>query len=111
MRIAKDGKPFDIDNIGESITPDEVEVIQFLRPNGRRRRMAVLVGQKTAELAEELILSAEELTTGQIAIYVRKDKDPEDKELSDIADNGPGGKSPTEVLIRLIRKIIKREDK
>lgn len=103
MRIAKDGKPFDVDNIPE-LHSDEVEIIQFLRPDGRRRRMAVSVGLELGEKAKNLIISAEELTTGEIAVYVRKIGEPEEKESIEIAVNGPGEKSPTECVKRLIRK-------
>ena len=46
VRIAKDGKPFDVDNIRNELHQDEIEVIQFLRPNGQRRRMAAPVGKE-----------------------------------------------------------------
>jgi len=42
--IAKDGKPYDIEDV-LVLTEDEVEVLQFLTPNGKRRRMAALVGK------------------------------------------------------------------
>lgn len=104
MRIAKDGKSFDVDNLSD-LEPFEVEVIQFLRPDGRRRRMAVSVGEKLAEKAKNLIISAEELTTaGEIAIYVRKIDEPEVNETMEIAVNGPGENSPAEVVRRLIEK-------
>ena len=67
MRIAKDGLPFDIDNDVDGDFPSEegyVELIQFLRPNGRRRRMIANVGIELAKKAENMILSCEELTTG-----------------------------------------------
>lgn len=103
MRIAKDGKPFNVDNLPE-LHSDEVEIIQFLRPDGKRRRMAVSVGLKLGKKAKNLIVSAEELTTGEIAVYVRKIGEPEVNEIMEIAINGPGDKSPTEVVKRLIKK-------
>lgn len=103
MRIAKDNKPFDVDNFGD-LSPGEVEVIQFLRPDGERRRMAAPVGEEYVLMAKDLILSAEELTTGEIAIYARKIGEPEEAEISEIAVNGPGDNSPSECLKRLIGK-------
>ena len=108
MKIAKDGKPFDIDNL-PVIFPDEVEIIQFLRPDGKRRRMAVSVGIEFAKKASNLILSAEELTTGEIAIYVRKISESEEKEIMEIAENGPGENSPSECLKKLIKRKAENE--
>ena len=56
--LAADGKPYDIDNIKE-LRPGEVEVIQYLRPNEKRRRMAVFLGEEYAKKTEDLILSME----------------------------------------------------
>ena len=105
MRIAKDGKPFDIDNLEyQPCGSADVEIIQFLRPDGKRQRMLAEVGEELAEKAKNLIISAEELTTGEIAVYVRKIGEPTEKERLEIAVNGPGDKSPTECLKRLIEK-------
>jgi hypothetical protein len=109
MRKAKDGKPFDLDNMG-SLQPGEVEVIQYLRPDGKRRRMAVPVGEEHVKMAKDLILSAEELQTGEVAVYARKIGEPEEKEIMEIAQNDPGDKSPPNCLKRLIEKKSK-EDK
>jgi len=103
VRIAADGKPFDIDGVGDAGIGD-VEIIQFLRPNARRRRMLAEVGEDLAKSAQDLILSAEDLGNGTVAVYVRaKGEDPE-KEHFEIAQNGPGPDNPTAVLQRMIRK-------
>lgn len=105
MRTAKDGKPFDIDNLEYQLCgPTDVEIIEFLRPDGKRRRVLTEVGKELAEKAKNLIVSAEELTTGEIAVYVRKVGEPEVNEIMEIAVNGPGDKSPLEVVKRLIEK-------
>ena len=125
MRIAKDGKPFDVDSLGgvmeepkccsfcgntyitfpsRELKEGELEVIQFLRPNGKRRRMSVDVGKDYVEMAKDMIISAEELTTRKIALYARYKNEPEGKEFSEIAINGPGEKSPNECLKRLIKR-------
>lgn len=103
MRIASDGKPFDIDNMG-SLSSGKIEVIQFLRPNGKRRRMAVDVGEEFVVMAKDMIISAEELTTGEVAVYVRRKGEPEVNEIMEVAINGPGKNSPTECVKRLIKK-------
>lgn len=104
MRIASDGKPFDVDNMG-SLSPEYIEVIQFLRPDGKRRRMALDVGKELVEMAKDMIISAEELTTGEVAVYVRVKGEPEVNETMEVAVNGPGKNSPAECLKRLIRKM------
>ena len=102
MRIASDGKPFDIDNFDEDTGPAEVEIIQFLRPSARRRRMLAEVGEDLAVKAKDLIISGEELGTGKVAIYVRRKGEPAEAEHLELAENGPGKNSPTEVLKRMI---------
>lgn len=111
MRIAKDGKPFDVDNLEyQPCGPADVEIIQFLRPDGKRKRVLAEVGEKLAKKAKDLIISAKELMTGEIAIYVRKKNEPEEKERLEIAVKGPGEKSPTECLKRLIQQCAEKGD-
>jgi len=102
MRVAKDGKPFDVDNIDEDLMSDEVELIQFLRPDGKRRRMAATVGEKLAKKASALVLSTEVLPTGEIALYAKRLGASEEKCF--LAENGPGKNFPTDVLIKLIKE-------
>lgn len=109
FRMAKDGLPYDIDNIAGRIGKDEVEVIQFMRPDGKRRRMIAPVGKEAAEKAKNLILSAEELRTGQIVLYARKVGESEEDERSEFAGNGPGKNSPAEVLKRLIARVSEQQ--
>ena len=107
MRIGKDGKPFDIDTFGGSLASDEVEVIQSLKPDGRRRRLAAKVGEEIARMADKLILSAEEMRDGEVAIYARKMGDKTGKEEIMLARNGPGEQSPTNVLKKLMLYSLK----
>lgn len=104
MKLAKDGKPYDIDNLNGGLREDEVEIIQFLRPDGRRRRMSTAVPQDIKTMAKDMILSAEELTTGEIALYARfADEEPEQERMR-LATNGPGPKNPTAMLVEVIQK-------
>jgi len=103
MKIAKDGKPFDVDDIGD-LQDNEIEIIQFLRPDGRRRRMACEVPSEIKKLAENQILSAEELRTGEIIIYSRLISEETEKEILARAVNGPGESSPQNVLEKIIKR-------
>lgn len=84
----------------------EVKLTQYLRPNGTPRIMFADVGEDVARLADDMILSCEELTTGEIAIYARFQNEPEENEIMDIAVNGPGDRSPMAVLTSLIRRKV-----
>lgn len=96
--------PYDIDHNKEPQKPYEVEIIQYLRPYGKRRRMFAPVGEEYVEKAEDMVLSCEELTTGEVAIYVRFADELVSAETMKLADNGPGKNEPTKVLQRLIDK-------
>jgi len=109
MRIAKDGKPFDIDNLGD-LVEGEVEIIQYIRPNGRRMRIAAMIGKENVLKAKDLVISTEELRTGSVAIYVRHVDESEEDEDVQLAYNGPGKNSPNNVLIRMINKRERRDE-
>ena len=66
--------------------------------------MLAEVGKELAAKAKGLIISAEELGTGKVAIYLRQKGEPEEAERLELAENGPGKNSPTEVLKRMIEK-------
>lgn len=103
--VAKDGKPFDEPNELLIQREDEVEVIQYLKPSGRRRRMLAPVGKEHAEMAKDMVLSSEILSTGEVALYAYfQDEDEEEYGAIDLAENGPGDKNPTAVLQRMIEK-------
>ena len=107
MRKAKDGKEYNVDNLPEDVKEDEVEIIQHLRPDGKRRRMIATVGKYLAEKAKDMIISSEELPTGKIAIYIRHFGELEEEERLQLADNGAGENSPVHVLMRMIEKEAK----
>lgn len=83
---------------------DEVELTQYLRPDGRKRKVFASVGEDIVNMSKGLILSCEELTTGQVAIYCRREGESEESERTYLAINGPGPSSPTEVLIKAIKE-------
>jgi hypothetical protein len=105
MRIASDGRPYEVDNISREAGEDEAEVIQYLKPDGRRRRMLAPVGDDHARLAKRLgmILSAESLGDGEsVVLYGRLPTDDPGHEIMRLAVNGPGAYDPSEVLKRMI---------
>lgn len=85
-----------------------INVTQYLRPDGRRRQTGCEVDDETAQLAQGMVLSAEELTTGQIALYARLVGETEENESLELATNGPGDNSPPNVMARLIRRVAER---
>ena len=109
MRIASDGKPYDVDNLpNDDGRPDEVEVIQYLRPSKEGRRMLAPVGEDYVEKAKDLIITAEWLGS-TINICVRRKGESEEKEYCKIAVNGPGKKSPTNILREIIDYLVKEK--
>jgi len=111
MRKARDGRLYDIDNMAWDANDDEIEIIQYLRPDGKRRRMVCTIGKELLKKADEigLIISAKELTTRQVVIYVRRREEPTEDERLQIADNHVGENDPQKVLIRMIRKEIEKK--
>lgn len=101
--LAADGLPYD-ENINLKGNEDEVEVIQFLRPNGRRRKMFCSIGNEYHQKAQNLIISAEWTSEGTVILYCRNKDDPVELEKIEIANNGPYPveNSPSEKLKQLI---------
>ena len=84
---------------------DKLPIIQYLRPNGQKRIMFAPVGKEYVKKAEGLELSAEWLPTGKIVLYGKRKDEPEEKEITELADNGPGENEPVIVLRRLIDRL------
>lgn len=91
---------------GESKEPDEVELTQYLPPNGLTRIVRATVGEEYAKKAEGLIFSTEVLATGVVVVYGRKVGQSEENEISEFAENGPGENNPTAVLKRVIDRLV-----
>lgn len=84
---------------------NEVELTQYLRPNGTPTKVFAPVGEDYVAKAKNLVLSAEVLTTGEVVIYARRRDESDEKEINEIATNGPGEKSPTACLKHLIDRL------
>ena len=99
--IAKDGKPYDIED-GLTLKENEVEVIQYLVPSGKRRRMAALVGEDYVKKAENLILSVEIVNPDEVVLYARRINEPKEKDKVMIATNDQGVNNTIPVVKKLI---------
>ena len=84
---------------------NEIELTQYLRPNGKKRIVYAPVGVEYVKRGKGLILSCEELRTGQIAIYGRESSQAEEDEVVFLADNWSGENEPTKVLQKLIDRL------
>ena len=97
-----------------TIGPDEVELTQYLRPNGRQRTVATKVGEEYAQRAEGMILSCEVLTTGMVAVYGRLEGESEEDEVLKLTLNGPshdGTKEPSDIVKEIIDELDQRRSK
>ncbi len=99
--IAKDGKPYDIEDVLK-LTENETEVIQYLVPDGKRRKMATLVGRDYVEKAENLIISVEILSPDEVVLYARRINEPKEKDKIMIATNDQGENNTIIMLKKLI---------
>jgi hypothetical protein len=77
---------YDIDNIG-NVGDEDVEVCQYLRPDGRKRKMAAPLGKEYKEKVKGLVIAAEELMNGSIVIYIRHGDQPEEDEQCRVFQN------------------------
>lgn len=89
---------------------DEIEVTQYLMPNRRPKTVYAAVGVDYLKKAEGLVFSAEVLMTGDVVVYGRRNDQKEEDEISRFAENGPGDKSPLNMLKEIIDELTK-EDK
>lgn len=91
--------------------PDEVAVIQYLRPFGKPSRVFAPVGEDYVAKAKGMILSSEVLRTGEVMVYARWKDEKQEKEITSLCVNGPGWNGPTASLKRLIdRKLAEKKD-
>lgn len=86
----------------------EVTLTQYIRPNGLPRNVRADISDLAAEMAEDMILSCEILTTGEVALYVRYSGEPEENESMELAVNEPNNNDPVVKLEGLIRRVYGR---
>lgn len=87
------------------LSEDELPVTQYLRPNGIPRQVYAPVGKAYVEKAQDMIASAEQLTTGEIVIYLRHCSQALEEEMLEICPNDAGPNNPTITLQRMIDKL------
>jgi hypothetical protein len=90
--------------MGRGTEMGTVSLTQYLRPNGRKEEVTCEVPDDVAEMAKDMILSCETLTTGEVVIYARKSDWDEENELMEFATNSPGPNQPDLALARLIKR-------
>ncbi len=86
----------------------EISITQHVRPHNGKRNMHVDVPQDVYAIYKKKIrpiIGVEVLPTSMVAIYGRLPNQGEEQELTRLAENGPGDKSPTAVLCQLIREL------
>lgn len=89
---------------------DEVEVTQYLRPNGKKRTIMCQVGKDHVEKSKNMILEAEVLPGNMVCFWVRFKDEEEELQFLDITYNGPGDRCPENILKELIdRKYATRQ--
>lgn len=84
-----------------------VELTQYLRPYGKKRKVYAEVDDELAKKAKDarLVFSCEVLTTGHVAVYGRLWNQSDEEELIELSPNSPGCYSPRQALETIIRKL------
>jgi len=95
----------------ETKKSNEIEVTQYLRPDGKRVLCFAPVGEFYVEKAEGMIFSAEVSRDSLcVLLYARLAEDPEEEELCEIASNGPGPNEPPICLRRMIDELYAKRE-
>ena len=108
--IAKDGKAYDIvsSEVEEPLKSNEIEIIQYMRPTRRRRKLIAEVDEETARKADDIVISAEILRTGDVAFYARHKDKPEETEICMVRENDTEHpETGNKILKELIDKVKK----
>lgn len=84
-----------------------VTLTQYLRPDGRTRKVEVPLPDDIAEMASKQILSCEQINPLTVALWSRKKEWNEEIEMAELADNFESSNSPDIALIRLIKQVDK----
>lgn len=93
--------------------PNEVEVTQFLMPNGKRKKVYADVGKDYAEKANKrnMILSIEVTFGGLVTVYGRLPDMDEEDELCEISMEGRQSTGPINLLKKIIDELDNKENK
>jgi len=102
MALAPDGKKYDVDNLKRRPGPTEVEVIQFVRPKGKRRKLFFDVSEDTAQASREMVLSADVDAQNIVSMYVRWKDEPDESEAVGTIPNVKANISPADVVMKLV---------
>ena len=81
-----------------------IRITQYLRPNRTPAEIFADIPDEYYQKAQLLKLSCERIPPNNVIIYAHVKGQSEEDELTEIAENGPGKNSPTEALIRLIKR-------
>jgi len=82
----------------------EIRITQYLRPSGKKDELLADIPDELKGKADLLAVSCETVPPNHVMIYAHVKGQSEEDELSELAENGPGENSPTEALIRLIKR-------
>lgn len=81
-----------------------IRITQYLRPNGKKAEIFADIPDELKGKADLLAVSCETVPPNNVMFYAHVKGQSEEDELSELAENGPGENSPTEALIRLIKR-------
>lgn len=107
--IAKDGKSYDIvsSEVEPPLKPNEIEIIQYMRPTRRRRKLIAEVDEDTARKADDIVVSAEVLRNGKVAFYARHKDKLEETEICMIRENDTENpETGNKILKELINRCV-----
>ena len=85
-----------------------IPVIQYVRPNGIKRKVEAPVREKFAKMAETMILSTE-MTPAGVFTYCRFKDQEEEEELTELFQNTPDIKKVYhEITEKLIQRVYEK---
>ena len=87
-----------------------IEIVQYLKPSGNPALIFTEVPDELFEIAKDLIISGEWITPTQIVLYAHRKGEPEEDELSEIAEYGTKNGNPQQALISLIKRFERRNE-
>jgi len=85
----------------------KIYATQHIPPNNKMVKVSLEVPKKIKEMAENMVLDIERLSTGVISLTARWNDESEDEELMMLAVEEKGNKSPSIKMVELIEKKYK----